>query len=280
MNDNTEEQIIFSFLDMIISGENLGAYDYSLREIQCFKLAKTLGYVSDFDVEKSFINNQVGLVYYVMPKSETDIELTEKGYQFYTQFREGEQKMNYEQEQQYLKEVLSKLKEAGSIQFSDFNMSSSEYCRVMETALENEYVSGVNISGSSGRGGIVHDKEARLTTKGNSFLDSKTQTNPGTTNITFNAPAEFHGSALGSGNTITNSFNSSLSELKEFIAGELSGEDQATANEIVEIIETKEIKPGIFTRFAGLFDKHPGLVKSVGSAVAWVLTNPDKLPFN
>ncbi|WP_173418122.1 hypothetical protein [Enterococcus faecium] len=52
----------------------------------------------------------------------------------------------------------------------------------------------------------------------------------------------------------------------------MSPEEQKTGNEIVEIIESKDIKPGVLSKFANFIEKHPKLVNMIGQAAVWTMT--------
>lgn len=79
------------------------------------------------------------------------------------------------------------------------------------------------------------------------------------------------GSAFGNDNVVTNNWSNSIKDLKDFIAT-LPMEDQKTGSEIVEIIEKKEIKPGVFNKFTDFLEKHPNVVGMLGNAVVWALS--------
>ncbi|EOI57408.1 hypothetical protein [Enterococcus gilvus] len=100
---------------------------------------------------------------------------------------------------------------------------------------------------------------------------------PSGTTVNIHNYGNINGSAFGSNNQITNHFHEELAELKK-VASELPEEDQAQANEIIEIIESQVYKPGVFEKFETFLEKHPLLLNSVGKAITWALTNPDKLP--
>jgi hypothetical protein len=82
---------------------------------------------------------------------------------------------------------------------------------------------------------------------------------------------DFRGSGFGNNLTINNNWNASIEELKDYIAS-LSPEEQKTGNEIVEIIESKDIKPGVLSKFANFIEKHPKLVNMIGQAAVWTMT--------
>lgn len=74
-----------------------------------------------------------------------------------------------------------------------------------------------------------------------------------------------YGANFGDNGSVTNNFSDvSIDDLKSFIENKLDSNDKEEGHQLVETLETEEIKPGLLKRFDNLVGKYPHLVDLVG----------------
>ncbi|HDP1353505.1 TPA: hypothetical protein P5Y35_001318 [Enterococcus faecalis] len=170
------------------------------------------------------------------------------------------------------------LKEVSEGNYSGYSrdIPSPELASVIETAINEDFVNNMKLNKHKS-GTLLLDNGGILTTKGYDFIEGIS--NEPVPNQVFHIhDSQIQGNNFGHNSSITNNFGPSIDELRKLIQ-DLDPADQETAQEIVEIIENKDIKPGIFSRFTNFFETHPSFVTAVGKSVTWALTNSDKLHF-
>lgn len=177
--------------------------------------------------------------------------------------------MNYDTKQEIKRKVLKQFYDTGKIDKSLSELNQAEYAYLLKELQDDNFISGIEFTNTKTTPVFWYDK-ARLTDKGAKFINPPKEKVASTT--VFNIQnGDMRGSTFGNNNVVTNNWSSSIKDLKDFITT-LSTEDQKTGNEIVEIIEKKEIKPGVFNKFTDFLEKHPNVVGMIGNAVVWALS--------
>lgn len=177
--------------------------------------------------------------------------------------------MNYEKKQEIKRKVLKQLYDTGKIDESLSELSQAEYAYLLKELQDDNFISGIRFTNTKTTPVFWCDK-ARLTNEGANFINPSKKKVANTTVYNIQG-GDMRGSAFGNDNVVTNNWSNSIKDLKDFIAT-LPMEDQKTGSEIVEIIEKKEIKPGVFNKFTDFLEKHPNVVGMLGNAVVWALS--------
>lgn len=179
--------------------------------------------------------------------------------------------MNYVTRKEKTLEILNQLYEHGKIVEESLEINTAEFADLLESAADDGLITGQKIIKTKDSSVVWHDK-VKLTDKGAELIKPSPKKEEVLSSTTFNFNnGDFRGSGFGNNLTINNNWNAAIEELKDYIAG-LSPEEQKTGNEIIEIIESKDIKPGKLSRFAGFIEKHPKLVNMIGQAAVWTMT--------
>ncbi|WP_251868026.1 hypothetical protein [Enterococcus malodoratus] len=179
--------------------------------------------------------------------------------------------MNYVTRKEKTLEILEQLYEHGEIVEKTLELSTVEFADLLESAADDGLITGQKIIKTKDSSVVWHDK-VKLTDKGAELIKPSPKKEEAISSTTYNFNnGDFRGSGFGNNLTINNNWNASIEELKDYIAS-LSPEEQKTGNEIVEIIESKDIKPGVLSKFANFIEKHPKLVNMIGQAAVWTMT--------
>ena len=102
---------------------------------------------------------------------------------------------------------------------------------------------------------IIWTDDVELTEEGQrKFILQKNSQSIQTTNtFNFNSSGDYRGATFGNNNTVTNNWNNSLDELKEYIDA-LPPEEQQVGKELINIVETKDFKPNVLERFSDFLE--------------------------
>lgn len=175
--------------------------------------------------------------------------------------------MDYPTKIEKTKELLTLLYNDDVSSINNLNLNNRDFFTVISHAVDNLYVVGYQLTKTK-CGGIVLDPNPQLTPKGFEYLYPPKQELPAHQNsYTFHAPVT--GSVIGDNGTINNNnFEVELSKLKTFINDNLTTVDKHEAEELVTIIEKKEVKEGMLRKFENLFERYPGLFELVNLSIS------------
>lgn len=177
--------------------------------------------------------------------------------------------MDYQTQTQKIEELLELRYRGEDATNDNLELSPSEYFQIVREAKKRGYID-VNIVDT--KTGSFINGDIRITEKGAEFIQPTKETEE-MIEMQFNIQnGDFRGASLGSGNTVNNNWSSSIEQLKEYIDG-LGAEDQKIGNELINTIETNEIKPGLLSKFVNFLEKHPNVVSYVGNTLVWTLAN-------
>lgn len=180
-----------------------------------------------------------------------------------------EENMDYQTKTQKIKELLELLYKGEVATEAHLMLSSNEYFLIIREAKNRGYIDANIVDTKTG---TFINGEITITEKGAEFVHPIKGTE-GISGIQFNIQnGDFRGASLGTGNTVNNNWTSSLEQLKEYING-LGTEEQEIGNELIATIETNEVKPGLLSKFVDFLEKHPHVVSYVGNALVWTLAN-------
>lgn len=154
----------------------------------------------------------------------------------------------------------------------DFSVTSAQFDEAISFLQREGYLKG--ITWASDRP-LLEEGLVYLTEKGENYLNPTEKPTQG--NTTYNIQGgNFSGASLGSNNIVTNNWNNSIADLKEYVS-ELPKEEEKIGNELIEIVEAGNLEKGISSKFSSFLEKHPNLVELTGKALVWSLLNADKL---
>lgn len=187
--------------------------------------------------------------------------------------------MDYLTKEKKLNQLLKFVYDGTTVTSNLLELSQQEFASLLESATNSGYIRGASITKAK-MTPIIWTDNVELTEAGAEKIHPSEKNNQSiqTTNtFNFNSSGDYRGAAFGNNNTVTNSWNTSLEELKEYIDA-LPPEDQRVGKELIEIVETKDFKPNVLERFSEFLEKHPKVVTLAGNAIVWALFNTDKLP--
>lgn len=177
--------------------------------------------------------------------------------------------MDYAKKQAKRIEILKQLYDTGKIDEKSLGLDYPIFTQLLEEIQEDGHISGAKFAKSKTSLTVWHDN-VRLSDKGAQLVNPTEEKEITSTTFNFHG-GDFRGAGFGSNITINNKWDESLDELKNYI-NDLDQEEKIIGNEMVKIIESKDIKPGIFSRFAGFLEKHPNVVSLAGKAIVWALS--------
>ncbi|EMF0609512.1 TPA: hypothetical protein QFP65_001992 [Enterococcus faecium] len=185
--------------------------------------------------------------------------------------------MDYLTKEKKLNQLLNFVYDGTTVTSDLLELSQQEFASLLESATKSGYIRGASITKTK-MTPIIWTDDVELTEPGAEKIhpSEKNSQSIQTTN-TFNSSGDYRGATFGNNNTVTNNWNTSLDELKEYIDA-LPPEDQRVGRELIEIVETKDFKPNVLERFSEFLEKHPRVVTLAGNAIVWALSNTDKLP--
>lgn len=172
-----------------------------------------------------------------------------------------------------LKLVLNAIIERKRLEAQDVlpEIGKEELYNIIEDLYKENMIQCQWASGPVNRfkGGALIDDNLSVTRKGHGFLSGTLDTP--TIRNQFNVQGGIHSSNIGDYGTVNNNFGASLEELKSLIQ-ELQGSDLTQGKEMVEVIETEEIKPGFLSRFDKFLGKYPNIASTAGKLLLTLAT--------
>ncbi|MFB5400553.1 hypothetical protein [Enterococcus faecalis] len=187
--------------------------------------------------------------------------------------------MDYRTKEKKLKQLLNFIYDGITVTSDLLELSQQEFASLLESATKSGYIRGASITKTK-MYPIIWTDDVELTEEGAEKIhpSKKNSQSIQTTNtFNFNSSGDYRGATFGNNNTVTNNWNNSLDELKEYIDA-LPPEEQQVGKELINIVETKDFKPNVLERFSDFLEKHPKIVTLAGNAIVWALSNTDKLP--
>lgn len=125
-------------------------------------------------------------------------------------------------------------------------------------------------------GPMINDENMTITDKGAQYINPPNDNEPQPKQVFNIHDGNYTNASFGNTGNISYNFDESITELKKLIDA-LPPTDKTEGEEIVKIIETQNFKPGVFSKFSTFLEKHPNIIRYIGSSIVWTLSNTSRL---